>query len=322
MLSVFPDSELEEQPLVSVGIPTYNRAHTLKRTLECITQQTYKNLEIIVSDNASPNEETSNLVKQFQQVDNRIVFYEHESNLGAIVNFGFVAKQAKGGFFMWAADDDEWAPWFVERCVRALQKNQKAIAVGTEAQYFSEKGLFPFFKEGVAFYKPCIGNEVQRVKHLLDNNYGNLVYGVFRKQALMLDGKMIWECMPGKSLNEIPMLLYAASQGAFIILPEVGFYKYAPLSTCKQAQWEMEGGRLPKSLRIPSLVSAKNTWKYHQAALADIEMAIAYTSIPKDIWPHIKRYAQKILGIHFLMLIIGWKPKSGRKTISCKRISI
>ncbi|MBU4370171.1 glycosyltransferase [Patescibacteria group bacterium] len=45
------------QQLVSVGIPTYNRPESLRRTLECITSQTYKNLEIIISDNCSPNQE-------------------------------------------------------------------------------------------------------------------------------------------------------------------------------------------------------------------------------------------------------------------------
>ena len=45
------------QPLVSVGIPTYNRPEGLRRTLECITKQTYKNLEIIVSNNCSSGPE-------------------------------------------------------------------------------------------------------------------------------------------------------------------------------------------------------------------------------------------------------------------------
>lgn len=42
--------------LVSIGIPTYNRASTLRRTLESVIAQDYANLEIIISDNASTDE--------------------------------------------------------------------------------------------------------------------------------------------------------------------------------------------------------------------------------------------------------------------------
>ena len=57
----------EKDPLVSVGIPTFNRPMTLYRTLECIICQTYKNLEIIISDNYSPGDETDNVVKKIHE---------------------------------------------------------------------------------------------------------------------------------------------------------------------------------------------------------------------------------------------------------------
>ncbi len=56
-------------PLVSVGIPIYNRAKGLRRTLECITGQTYKNLEIVVSDNFSPGPEREASVREFMAKD-------------------------------------------------------------------------------------------------------------------------------------------------------------------------------------------------------------------------------------------------------------
>lgn len=59
-------------PLVSVGIPTYNRPEGLRQTLECITRQTYKNLEIIVSDNCSLESETEAIVREFMAKDSHI----------------------------------------------------------------------------------------------------------------------------------------------------------------------------------------------------------------------------------------------------------
>ena len=52
-------------PLVSVGIPTFNRPEGLRRTLRLICNQTYRNLEILVSDNASPRSETQKIVQGF-----------------------------------------------------------------------------------------------------------------------------------------------------------------------------------------------------------------------------------------------------------------
>jgi glycosyltransferase involved in cell wall biosynthesis len=73
----------ENQPLVSVGIPTYNRPAGLHRTLECITQQTYPNLEIIVSDNCSPDVEIGKVVQSFIEVDHRIKYFRQPKNIGA-----------------------------------------------------------------------------------------------------------------------------------------------------------------------------------------------------------------------------------------------
>jgi glycosyltransferase involved in cell wall biosynthesis len=111
---------MSEQPLVSVGIPTYNRPAGLRRVLECITTQTYQNLEIIVSDNASPDPEVEIIAREFAHRDPRIQYYRQEKNKGCGFNFHFVLQQAHGQYFMWAADDDEWELNFIEVCMNAM----------------------------------------------------------------------------------------------------------------------------------------------------------------------------------------------------------
>src|SRR5947199_10799653 len=96
------------EPLVTVGIPTYNRPAGLRRALDCITGQTYRNLEILVSDNCSPGEETAAIVREYQSRDPRISYFRQPTNLGMDGNFKFLLAQAAGPYFFWAADDDEW----------------------------------------------------------------------------------------------------------------------------------------------------------------------------------------------------------------------
>jgi glycosyltransferase involved in cell wall biosynthesis len=93
-------------PLVSIGIATYNRPKLLHRVLERITKQTYKNLEIVISDDFSPGKETQKVVYEFMENDPRIKYYCQEINLGQARNFNFVFQKASGDYFMWSADDD------------------------------------------------------------------------------------------------------------------------------------------------------------------------------------------------------------------------
>jgi glycosyltransferase involved in cell wall biosynthesis len=106
-------------PLVSVGIPTFNRPEGLRRTLRCICAQTYSNIEIIVSDNASAGTETEVVAREFSEQDARIKYFRQPSNIGSTENFRFLLKNASGEYFMWAADDDEWDASFIETCLAA-----------------------------------------------------------------------------------------------------------------------------------------------------------------------------------------------------------
>jgi glycosyltransferase involved in cell wall biosynthesis len=124
-------SEPAAPPLVSVGIPTFNNPEGLRRTLGCVTTQTYRHLEIIVSDNASPGPETAAVVCDFQRRDPRIRCYRQPRNLGAAANFKAVLREARGDFFLWAADDDEWSPDFVAVCLAHIGSAGSAMTGAT-----------------------------------------------------------------------------------------------------------------------------------------------------------------------------------------------
>ncbi len=130
-----------KKPLVSVGILTYNRPNGLRRTLECITGQTYKNLEIVVSNNCSPESETDDVVREFMARDSRIQYYRQEMNKGPVFNFKFVLEKASGEYFMWAADDDTWEPEFVSRLAHLLDCNAQISVAMTGGKQFYDDGV-------------------------------------------------------------------------------------------------------------------------------------------------------------------------------------
>jgi len=110
-------------PLVSIGIPTYNRPDGLLRTIKHIASQTYTNLEILVSNNASPNPMVAALLARCAELDPRIRVVNQAENLGLHKNFQYVLNHTQGEYFMWAADDDEWEPTFIAVCVGAHLAN-------------------------------------------------------------------------------------------------------------------------------------------------------------------------------------------------------
>lgn len=119
---------MKNEILVSVGIPTFNRPLGLREALQRICEQTYKNLEIIVSDNHSINEkDVASVVAEFAKKDSRIKFHRQPKNIGAIPNFRFLLGEATGEYFMWAADDDLLEMDYIENCIEALKKNPAAI---------------------------------------------------------------------------------------------------------------------------------------------------------------------------------------------------
>lgn len=120
------DDVLINGPLVSVGIPTYNRPDGLRRTLECITGQTYRNMEIIVSDNCSPNPDAEKVGKEFAEKDPRVQYFRQMENTG-LFSFQFVLEKATGEYFMWAADDDIWDPRFISTLLKLLESNKTAV---------------------------------------------------------------------------------------------------------------------------------------------------------------------------------------------------
>jgi glycosyltransferase involved in cell wall biosynthesis len=111
--------------IVSVGIPTYNRPQNLKKALEIITGQTYKNLEIIISDNASTDPEVKQVVDFYSKSDSRIKYFKQEVNCGVLANADYVLKKATGEYFMWFSDDDWRSPEFVELLVDELECNEE-----------------------------------------------------------------------------------------------------------------------------------------------------------------------------------------------------
>jgi len=106
-----------DAPLVSVVIPTCNRAALVRRAIESVMRQSYTNLEIIVVDDAS-SDGTGEMVRSL--ADPRIRYLRHEERRGGSAARNTGIRAATGEFIAFLDDDDEWEPHKTEEHLRAL----------------------------------------------------------------------------------------------------------------------------------------------------------------------------------------------------------
>ena len=117
---------MDHLPLVSVGVPVYNGADDLPFAVESLLAQSYPNLEIIISDNAS-TDRTQQIALEFAARDRRVRYHRLERNIGAWRNFDQLRNLATGEYFMWNGADDIRPPNAINSLVQALMKNPQAV---------------------------------------------------------------------------------------------------------------------------------------------------------------------------------------------------
>jgi len=114
--------EVLTQNLVSIVLPTFNRAEYLPRAINSVINQTYKNWEILIIDDGS-EDETLNLVKNYINNDVNIKYYFHE-NRGAAYSMNVGMENSKGDFITFLGSDDEYLPNHLQLRVEYLLQNE------------------------------------------------------------------------------------------------------------------------------------------------------------------------------------------------------
>ncbi|MEH7543792.1 glycosyltransferase family 2 protein, partial [Bacillus thuringiensis] len=97
--------EINQTPLVSVLIPTYNRPHYFEKALCSVLEQTYPNIEIIIGDD-STNDETEKVLQKYLYDHSNIIYIKNRSTLGQFENSRMLFHEAKGEYINFLMDDD------------------------------------------------------------------------------------------------------------------------------------------------------------------------------------------------------------------------
>jgi GT2 family glycosyltransferase len=127
------------EPRVSIILPAYNGAAYLAESLQSCLDQTYRDLEVIVVDDAS-TDATGAIVAEFAAGDPRVRCVRHAMNRGLPValNTGFAAS--RGAYLTWTSDDNRYLPIAIEEMAHALDADPAVAYVYADIELIDEDG--------------------------------------------------------------------------------------------------------------------------------------------------------------------------------------
>jgi glycosyltransferase involved in cell wall biosynthesis len=121
--------------LVCIGLPTYNRAGTLPRAIESALAQTHREIELVISDNAS-QDGTEAIARRYAERDDRVRYVRQPVNAGPTANFNALFEECRGDYALMLADDDWLDADYVETCLRELRRSPDHALVCGLARYY------------------------------------------------------------------------------------------------------------------------------------------------------------------------------------------
>lgn len=129
----------EPRPLLSIGLPVRNGEAFLGDALDSILDQSFRDFELLVVDNAS-RDRTGEIARAYAARDPRVAYHRNARDLGAPANFNRAFDLARGAYFKWAAHDDVLAPEFLALCVEALEDDPSAVLCHSRVRVIDARG--------------------------------------------------------------------------------------------------------------------------------------------------------------------------------------
>lgn len=177
-------------PSVSVCIPTYNQIKYLPKVLESVFSQTWKDVEVIISDD-STTDEVKNFIEEFALRYPNLIYVRHTPSLGAPQNWNYLHQIAKGRYIKYMHHDD----WFahdnaLEWMVSALEENGADFVFSASTAHYMnhhfERYNYPSEENKIMFFK-------DPTMLILCNHVSNPSVILFRKDdKILFDPEMKW----------------------------------------------------------------------------------------------------------------------------------
>jgi glycosyltransferase involved in cell wall biosynthesis len=205
-------------PVVSIGVPVYNGARFLSQALDSLLGQSFSNLELIISDNAS-TDQTERICRAYAGKDTRVRYFRQTANIGAPRNWNFVAKEARGRYFKWSSGNDFCPSDMVEKCVAVMEDDAGVVlCYGRTCLVDEETNSRKEYSYDIAVLEGLPHERFRTLYRTLALN--NAQSGLIRADAL----RRTRYDRPYPH-GDVVLMAELALQGKFVLLPDVLLYR-------------------------------------------------------------------------------------------------
>lgn len=208
------------RPRAVACLPAWNAASFIEPTLQSLQAQTYSNLQVLISDDAS-SDETWGVIESFIAGKPRFFARRQPVNLGWIGNVNWLLQHADADYLFFAFHDDPLEPTYVERLVDALEASPDAVLAYTDV-------IVDFRGENERWVKTwsypdldLVASDRERLRVLtpMQGHWWIPNRGLFRKSAAVRIGGMR-KHLAGEFCADWPWLVHLSLLGAFVRVPE------------------------------------------------------------------------------------------------------
>jgi glycosyltransferase involved in cell wall biosynthesis len=185
-MSLQPDPLSRTQPLVSVIVYNYNYGRYLRQCLDSVLEQTYKNIEICFSDNASEDDSWEIALEYVQRYPGIMTITRNRRNFGSDANFANCSLNVRGKYMVTLCSDDALKPTFVEKCLSLLEAHQECAfamvhrdilndrgEIEHEAPFYSQSCIVPGPEQAAVYMMAAVNPSISQVMYRMDRLYGN-----------------------------------------------------------------------------------------------------------------------------------------------------
>ena len=207
-------------PRISVGMPVYNGEPYLELAIKATLNQTFGDLELIISDNAS-TDRTEEICRDFAAKDSRIFYLRNAENIGAANNYNQLFHKASGEYFRWFNADDLCSNVLHERCLETLEAYPDAVMCYGKTDIIDGQGnLIRHYDDNLDLQQNSAVDRFFTYFNVV--GLTNAIYGLMRKPALgktILMGDASFPAADTNLMGELTL------HGKFIEISETLFFR-------------------------------------------------------------------------------------------------
>lgn len=189
-IQVLPEHAHSPHPFVSICIYNYNYGRYLRQCLESVFNQTYGNIEVCFSDNASSDDSWDIAMEFAEMYPGRISLTRNRANFGPNVNLYNCTLNIHGKYLLKLTSDDALQPNFIERCVSVLEAHPEAAFAMVhrdimdaddkcipEAPFYDQSCLIQGAEKAAVYMMSSVNPSISQIVYNIDKTEGKRMAG-------------------------------------------------------------------------------------------------------------------------------------------------